>query len=410
MKARNRSTTLGAIAATVATTLGALASAALPAAASAPGAATPQHAPHLAAATYPVEGGIASTWWRLGGPNGWLGQPTSAIRAIRSAASPTYRAWRQDFAGGTITFSEKPGVGGRAVSRGAIGQVWLREGGEASRFGLPVAEEHRGGAWGTYVQRFERGTFYWSAPTGAHWVEGGLAAVYAGQGNETAAIGLPSTGIIATTTGWYQNYRYGRITFNRNGTWSVSKASSPQGAGFNASYRQTVAADVRLSYRPGCPVGPAQLRTLTMNHWGFDGRVHAGTMVVNADVVVAVRDSFAIAYTNKFPIRVMQDPSAYNNDDFVSMRADNTYAFSCRQVTGTPGTMSPHSYGRSIDVNTVENPYRVNGVWYPENGRSYVDRTNRRPGMLYATSSLTQALRARGWTWYEGWDYQHFNR
>ena len=40
------------------------------------------------------------------------------------------------------------------------------------------------------------------------------------------------------------------------------------------------------------------------------------------------------------------------------MAAGNTSAFNCRDVTGRPGVRSPHSYGRSLDLNTWENPYR----------------------------------------------------
>ena len=45
-------------------------------------------------------------------------------------------------------------------------------------------------------------------------------------------------------------------------------------------------------------------------------------------------------------------------DDYASMAAGNTSAFNCRDVTGRPGVRSPHSWGRSLDVNTWENPYR----------------------------------------------------
>jgi len=33
-------------------------------------------------------------------------------------------------------------------------------------------------------------------------------------------------------------------------------------------------------WHPGCPVSLSQLRVLTVDHWGFDGRVHAGQLVV----------------------------------------------------------------------------------------------------------------------------------
>jgi len=170
-----------------------------------------------------------------------------------------------------------------------------------------------------------------------------------------------------------------------------------------------VRSEVSLSYRAGCPVGPSQLTTIDMNHWGFDGTIHRGRLIVRTDVAARVIASFQAAFAARFPFRVMQDPSAYGNDDRVSMAADNTYAFSCRPVTGNPGVVSPHSYGRAIDVDPVENPYREpGGTWSPANGRPYVDRSVRRPGMLFADSALTRSLTARGFQWYVGWDYQHF--
>ena len=36
----------------------------------------------------------------------------------------------------------------------------------------------------------------------------------------------------------------------------------------------------------------------------------------------------------------------------------NTSVFNCRDVVNRPGVRSPHSYGRAIDLNTWENPYR----------------------------------------------------
>ncbi|MGW4061585.1 M15 family metallopeptidase, partial [Amycolatopsis sp. NPDC004747] len=37
------------------------------------------------------------------------------------------------------------------------------------------------------------------------------------------------------------------------------------------------------SWHQGCPVGPGQLRLVSLSHFGFDGAVHRGELVVNAD-------------------------------------------------------------------------------------------------------------------------------
>ncbi len=111
------------------------------------------------------------------------------------------------------------------------------------------------------------------------------------------------------------------------------------------------------SWREGCPVPLADLRLLTVDHWGFDGREHTGELVIHeweaGDVIVAMRR----LYDARFPIRRMLLVDAYGGDDDRSMAANNTSAFNCREVTGQPGAWSEHSYGRAIDINPVQNPY-----------------------------------------------------
>lgn len=175
--------------------------------------------------------------------------------------------------------------------------------------------------------------------------------------------------------------------------------------------RGTVAADVPRTYRAGCPVGPASLRTIDMNHWGFDGRIHRGRLVIRTANVTPVLTSFRTAFDGRFPVREMRDASVYGGDDIISMEHDNTNGFNCRRVTGNPYRLSPHSYGTSIDINTVENPYRIpSGVWLPKNGQAYVRRTPYRPGMLTPSTPFTKALLGNGFTWLSGFDWQHFQR
>ncbi len=206
-------------------------------------------------------------------------------------------------------------------------------------------------------------------------------------------------------------YRVGWSTNTPSATAYSSVFVLTRQAALRATTHRTLASEVSLSWRPRCPVGPSQLTTIDMNHWGFDGRIHRGRLIVRSDVAGDMIAAFGRAFDARFPIRQMRDPSAFGNDDRVSMAADNTYAFSCRPVTGNPGRVSPHSYGRAIDINPVENPYREpDGRWSPDKGAAYINRSIARPGMLYAGSALTLALRARGFAWYLGWDYQHFQK
>ena len=61
----------------------------------------------------------------------------------------------------------------------------------------------------------------------------------------------------------------------------------------------------------GCPVPLSRLRVLTVNHWGFDGRVHTGQIVVNQDAAAPLARVFRRLYELRFPIRHMRIGDAY---------------------------------------------------------------------------------------------------
>jgi hypothetical protein len=183
-------------------------------------------------------------------------------------------------------------------------------------------------------------------------------------------------------------------------------------AALNPKVYAVSAAMVPNTYRAGCPVAPASLRLLQLNYWGFDGHVHRGELVLRDAAVAKMITVWTATFASKFPIRQMRRVDVFGGSDVKSMTADNTSAFNCRRVTGDPYSLSPHSYGWAIDINTVENPYlAANGVWYPSNGLAYRARTPSRPGMLFASSVATKALIGQGYFWGAGWakpDYQHF--
>jgi hypothetical protein len=181
---------------------------------------------------------------------------------------------------------------------------------------------------------------------------------------------------------------------------------------FSADVSPVRWADLRQSYRSGCPVGPAQLRTVRLAYWGFDGRAHVGSLVVNRRVTRDVVTVFRRLYRVRFPIRRMVPVSVYRGSDDASMAADNTSGFNCRFVSGT-SRWSMHAYGLAIDVNPVENPYVSGSRVRPPAGRRYVDRARRRPGMAVAAGVLVAAFASVGWRWGGSWagtpDYQHFS-
>jgi hypothetical protein len=169
-----------------------------------------------------------------------------------------------------------------------------------------------------------------------------------------------------------------------------------------------------VSWHPGCPVSFADLRLLTISHWGFDGRRHRGRLVVNRDAAAAMLRAMHSLYRLRFPIRQMRLVDAYGADDHRSMAADNTSAFNCRFVAGSGGVWSEHAYGRALDLNPLENPYVTeSGYVSPPAGAPFADRSRHRQGMVHRGGPALAAFAAVGWEWGGNWpwpkDYQHFS-
>jgi hypothetical protein len=169
-----------------------------------------------------------------------------------------------------------------------------------------------------------------------------------------------------------------------------------------------------VSWHRGCPVGFSGLRLLSVSHWGFDGRVHRGRLVVNRDHAAETLDVMRQLYRLRYPIRRMRLVDAYGADDHRSMAADNTSAFNCRFVAGSAGVWSEHAYGRAIDVNPIENPYVTDsGYVSPPAGAPFADRSRRAQGLIHRGGPVVEAFAAAGWEWGGNWswpkDYQHFS-
>jgi len=170
---------------------------------------------------------------------------------------------------------------------------------------------------------------------------------------------------------------------------------------------------IGVSWKPGCPVPIDDLRIIEMNHWGFDGSVHdGGLLMVHREVADDVVAAFGEMFAAEFPIRRMELIEEYGGSDDASMAADNTSAFNCRPITGSPGRFSIHSYGKAIDINTVENPYVNGDTVLPPAGAEYLDREDVRPGMIVKNDPVVKAFKKRGFDWGGTWhslkDYQHF--
>jgi len=218
-----------------------------------------------------------------------------------------------------------------------------------------------------------------------------------------------------TGTGYVRSYSVRAMYWDDRGSKWVTSSAKPitRIKVIDAVVTATTAADVADTYHSGCPVGPSGLRTIRLNYYGMDQRMHRGVIIVATRRVDSVVGAFRIALNNGYRIRQMTNPNHWGGSDVKQMEDDNSSGFNCRKVTGNPYAESPHSYGIAIDVNTRENPYHAaNGTWYPASGASYIKRSPHRTGMLSKTSALTVAFRHRGYFWGGLWspgtDYQHF--
>jgi hypothetical protein len=172
-------------------------------------------------------------------------------------------------------------------------------------------------------------------------------------------------------------------------------------------------------WRASCPVGLADLRLLTVSHWGFDGRAHTGQLVVNARAAGPIGRAFHKLYGLHFPIRHLQLGDMYGPTRDRPRDDDVTGSFDCRQAVPSPctggrgtGTWSMHAYGLAVDVNPVENPYVGCGQSRDPSAKPYFDRSRHRRGMV--TPRAIAAFRSIGWGWGGSWsgdtkDYMHFS-
>jgi len=111
--------------------------------------------------------------------------------------------------------------------------------------------------------------------------------------------------------------------------------------------------------------------------------------------------------------------SDYNGNDWQSIEADNTSAFNCRKATGSTH-WSRHSYGKAIDLNSIENPYiSRSGRIAHKASLQYRKRVHRNDSaadraVLLRNDTAVKIFKKHGWKWGGDWsgvkDYQHFSK
>lgn len=198
--------------------------------------------------------------------------------------------------------------------------------------------------------------------------------------------------------------------------WPEPVAAPPPSSSFESGARPLTepekAAMRGVSWHPGCPLPLEGLARLELTHWGFDGEVHRGVLIVDAEYAPGLGLAFEALFAARFPVEKMQPIEVFGGDDDRSMEANNSSAFNCRKAVGTTH-FSQHAYGRALDLNPLQNPYVKGEEVLPPGGRAHLDRGARTPGLIRADGPAVEAFTAQGWKWGGRWrslkDYQHFS-
>ena len=172
---------------------------------------------------------------------------------------------------------------------------------------------------------------------------------------------------------------------------------------------------VGRSWHSGCPVGRSGLRLLRINYYGYDGYRHRGELVAATSAIDNMAKALRSMHDRRLPIRSMYRVDRFGwsstlqgANDYRSMEAGNTSAFNCRNVVGTPGVRSPHATGRSLDVNTWENPYRSRQGVVPNTW--WISRSNARYAWRTRSHIVVRVMALYGLRWTYGiGDTQHFD-
>jgi uncharacterized protein with LGFP repeats len=159
-------------------------------------------------------GPIETLWRGTGAETGLLGYPTQSV-----STTPDRKGQYAKFEHGSIYWT--PTTGARAML-GAVETRWLADGAQAGKMGYPTQSVSNLPGGGQYA-RFQGGSIYWSAATGAWEVRGAFLAVWAGGGAEHGALGYPIGEPYAVNGGQWQKFQHGYVAHSTatGKTWAV---------------------------------------------------------------------------------------------------------------------------------------------------------------------------------------------
>lgn len=160
-----------------------------------------------------VEGGIRATWAASGWEQGPLGYPVTDKLVTDDGAGRYNEFSRSE--GAVVVWS--PETGAHAV-HGEIGKRYAQLGGPNGFLGLPTTDptstpdgrgryNHFTGTGGASI--------YWTSSTGAHEVYGGIRDHWSAMGWERSYLGYPTSGEYAIEVGRRSDFQGGTITYDR---------------------------------------------------------------------------------------------------------------------------------------------------------------------------------------------------
>lgn len=170
------------------------------------------------------------------------------------------------------------------------------------------------------------------------------------------------------------------------------------------------------AWREGSPVPFDRLRSVFISYRNFQGSLkHDGELIVLDAVAPAACCVFQELLARNFPIHSIRPIEEFNANDEQSVLANNSSAFCFRTIENST-TLSVHSYGVAIDINTFINPYidplRNPGgtVEIRDDKLDYLMRSPLKPGMV---EPIVDVFKKYGFClWGGSWDgpldYHHF--
>lgn len=151
---------------------------------------------------YPVVGAIAEKWRELGGPQSFLGMPTSI--EVKTETGAFQRFQNEQY----LLWSMSSGA---HVSIGEIRKAYGKLDYEHGPNGYPITDELDTRKPGGKYQQYQHGVGYWHPNVGAQFVRGLVLHAYGEEDYEAGPWGFPIGPEVKTENGWYQDFEGGRL-------------------------------------------------------------------------------------------------------------------------------------------------------------------------------------------------------